>query len=328
MLAARANGAVPGTRVGAGAALALAMALLALLPAGASAAVPDTLWNSCETGSEAGQCFIPRGIAADPTSGNVYVADLGNDRINEFTIWGVFVKAWGWGVRNGDPELQTCTAQTGCQGGTKGAAAGRFSRANGIAVDSAGDVYVVDTINQRVQKFDPTAGPNEDEAEFLLTFGGEVNRTKTEEPGSTEAERNLCTAASGDVCQAGTKGTGNGQFGHWAPESSYIAVGPNDEVYVGDENRIQRFNTGGGYVESIALPGETVQSLAVDPSSGNLYVARCNLERFCFQSINIPGSKPDVLKLSPAGAVLGTLAVRIPRRSRSTRTATSTSSTG
>ncbi len=236
-------------------------------------------------------------------------------------------------MRNGDPELQTCTAQTGCLAGLAGAATGRLSLAFGVAVDSAGDVYVVDRINQRVQKFDPNAGPDEDEAEFLLAFGGEVNKTKTEEVGSTEAERNLCTAASGDVCQAGTKGAGDGQFGNWAPVSAYIAVGPNDEVYVGDENRIQRFNTGGDYVESIALPGETVQSLAVDTSggvnNGNLYVARCDLARLLCSGPLHPRLETRRVEAEPGG---GRARYRwrcpIRRRSRSMWTATSTRSTG
>ncbi len=310
----RAKGAAPSTRVGAGAALVLALALLALLPAGASAAVPDTLWEGCETGSGAGQCVAPRGIAVDRTSGEIFVVDTGNHRINQFSVWGVFVKAWGWGVRNGDPELQTCTAQTGCQSGLGGSGKGQLKEAIGVAVDSEGDVYVVDWSNRRVQKFDP--GPVGEEADFLLAFGGEVNRTKTEEPGSTEAERNLCTAASGDVCQAGTEGTGNGQFRQW-PVGNYIAVNSGDDVYVGDENRIQRFNADGEYVESIPLPGERVQSLAVDtsggPNNGNLYVARCNLANFCVQGFSAPGSKPDVLKLSPTGAVLGILAAPDPQ---------------
>ncbi len=310
----RSKGAAPSTRVGAGAALALALALLALLPAGASAVVPDTLWDSCETGSGAGQCEKPRGVAVDPASGEIFVVDEANRRINQFSVWGVFVKAWGWGVRNGDPELQTCTAQTGCQKGLEGSGKGQLWLAMGVAVDSAGDVYVVDWSNKRVQKFDP--GPVGEEAEFLLTFGGEVNKTKSEELGSTEAERNLCTAASGDVCQAGSEGTGDGQFRQW-PVGSYIAVNSGDDVYVGDDNRIQRFDADGEYVESIPLPGERVQSLAIDtsggPNDGNLYVARCNPANFCVQGISVPGSKPDVLKLSPAGAVLGALAVPEPR---------------
>jgi DNA-binding beta-propeller fold protein YncE len=259
--------------------------------------------------------LIPRGIAADLTTGDVYVVDQGNNRIDQFSIWGTFVKSWGWGVRNGDPELQTCTTQTGCEAGLEGGGTGQLSLPQGIAVDSSGDVYVVDRANQRVQKFDPSAGPNEDEAQFLLTFGGEVNKTKTEEPGSSEAERNLCTAVAGDVCQAGTEGTGNGRFGDWAPFSSYIAIA-DDSVYVGDENRIQRFDSDGEYLESIALPGERVQSLAIDTSGGandgDLYVARCNLNA-CSQAPTIPGAKPDVLRLSPAGTQLGTLTVRNPQ---------------
>lgn len=296
--------------------LALTLVLLALAPAGASAAAaPDTLWNSCEAGPGAGQCVNPAGVATDPTTGNLYVADMWNHRIDELTVWGVFVKAWGWGVRNGDPELQTCTTQTGCREGLEGTGDGQFGSLNpGVAVDSEGNVYVVDSLlNFRVQKFDPDGGPG-GEAQFLLTFGGEVNKTKSEEPGSSEAERNLCTAASGDVCRAGSIGTGAGQFGLLPELSNYIAVAPDDDVYVGDVDRIQHFDPEGHYLESIALPGERVQSLAIDrsggPNDGDLYVARCTVD--CLPQPTIPGSKPDVWRLSPTGTVEATIPVSEP----------------
>ncbi|HYJ21923.1 MAG TPA: hypothetical protein VEW07_07870 [Solirubrobacterales bacterium] len=253
--------------------------------------------------------MVPSGVASEPSTGAVYVADLQNHRINQFSIWGGFVKAWGWGVRTGAPELQTCTAQTGCLKGLPGSGKGQLGLAPAITVDGAGDVYIVDRSNQRVQKFDPGAGSG-DPAQFLLMFGGGVNETKSS---------NLCTAASGDVCRAGTSGSDPGEFGNWAPFSNMIAVGPNDDVYVGDENRIQRFDSEGDYIESIGtatLAGERVQSLAIDNSggvnNGNLYVSRCSVGA-CTEAPNIPGSKPGVLRMSPAGTVLATLSVPDPQ---------------
>ena len=79
-----------------------------------------------------------------------------------------------------------------------------------------------------------------------MTFGGDVNKTKVD-ASAPESERNVCTAASGDVCQAGLTGTGDGQFGIWEV-GSFITVdrsGPEDEIFVGDQGRIQVFDTDG-----------------------------------------------------------------------------------
>ena len=156
-----------------------------------------------------------------------------------------------------------------------------------MAVDSSGDIYVVDQSVRRVQKFNPAG-------EFVLMFGGDVNKTKVEEIGSTQQERNVCTAASGNVCQAGTTGTEQGQFGAWKI-GSFIAVGPTDTVYVGDSNRVEEFNPDGTFKSELALP-ETgfIESLAVD-NSGNLYIAG-------EQAI-----APGIRKLSPSGTVLDTI---------------------
>ncbi len=253
------------------------LVVLAVGPGAASALAavpPEELWTRCDAADAAIQCDIPRGIAADPGNGHIFVADQINRRIDEFNAVGQFIRAWG----------------------TEGAGAGQFSGVHGVAVDSAGDVYANDRNNHRVQKFDS-------EGHFLLMFGGEVNKTKSEEIGSTEAERNLCTAASGDECMAGVEGIGQGQFGAWAV-GDFIAIDPSDKVYVGDVGRIQRFDAGGHYVEDVPedpageLKESIVQSLATD-SAGNLYATYEN--------------KPDVRKITPAGAELLTPRFKLPK---------------
>ncbi len=160
--------------------LALATFLLAA-PAGAQATAPAKLWTSPldgVPGSEAGRLHGPRGIGVNPSNGHVFVADDGNARIDELSAWGVFVKAFGWGVRDGAEEAQTCgpgaNPPSPCQQGIPGSGAGQLFEPLGVAVDGAGDVYVDEPgdfygqpANFRVQKFN-SAG------EFLLTFGGGV----------------------------------------------------------------------------------------------------------------------------------------------------------
>ncbi len=276
----------------------LLLALLAVLPAASSAAAPTLFWETGKTGAGAEQTNIPRGIATSPLDGHVFVGNQQNNRVDEFTAWGVFVKAWGWDVVASGPgddvaapedEFEVCVPTNGdvCQAGTLGGGPGQLGFPQGVHVDSNGDVYVVDFSGRRVQKFDPSAGPSGEEAQFLLMFGGQVNRTKVEAAAS-EAKQNLCTAASGDVCQAGVEGTGSGQFGAWVA-GDFITVDPSGDVYVGDQGRIQRFDSGGVYQSEIALPDVTVKSLASD-SAGNLYAAYFN--------------KPNVRKLSPDGAPL------------------------
>ncbi len=274
--------------------------------------------NSKSVVSEAGQCSIPRGIGADPsTPGHLYVADQGNSRIVELSAWGSFVRAWGWGVRDGSEELQVCTSETGCQGGLRGSGAGELpGGSQGIAVDSKGDVYVTEarccgTAN-RLQKFD-LSGP---EPAFEWMAGGEVNKTKValreeqeaeEEPVTvTEAEENLCTLASGDECGAGTAGTGQGQFGSNPPVGSLIAVDRNgtetatdDVLFVGDVDRIQKFDAEGAYLGEIALPeAGTVDSLAVDQASGDLYFAYASPIIRDESEVTV-AEKPDVHRLDP-----------------------------
>jgi hypothetical protein len=249
--------------------LALTAALFALTAAPAPAA-PQREFGSA--GDGAGQFASPRGLAIDQQSGDVYIGDRGsgefpNNRIDKFGPAGEFLLAWGWGVRDGAAELQVCgPAATPpgptCRSGLEGPGAGQFASPEGVAVDnspgtSQGDVYVIDTGNDRVEKFTPAGG-------FLFALGGGVDAT-------TLAD--LCLA--GESCQAGTPGTGAGQFERLNGRA--IAVGPDGSLYIGDENRVQRFSSQGALEEQLPLPGSGfVEELAVD-DAGDIYVKSSEL---------------------------------------------------
>jgi hypothetical protein len=168
--------------------------------------------------------------------------------------------------------LESCTAESGCQAGLRGAGAGESHEVIGIAVDTNGNVYVMDFANHRVQKFD-SAG------RFVLMFGGEVDKT---------THANVCTAVSGDECGIGTTGTGNGQFnaegGGGIALCPTSALCPSGALFVNDHDRIQRFSLGGEYESQLPVGSGNLQKLAFDPVSNDLYATF--------------GEKADVHKLS------------------------------
>ena len=100
-----------------------------------------TAWGSF--GQEPGQFSEPWGIAVD-SEGFVYVADTWNHRIQRFTSDGELVTYWG--------VFQDT-------GGELAEPQGTLYGPRDIAIDHEGNLFVTDTGNKRVQKFDAEGNP-------------------------------------------------------------------------------------------------------------------------------------------------------------------------
>ncbi|MBN2056514.1 TIGR03663 family protein [bacterium] len=83
----------------------------------------------------------PGAIALDAT-GNIYVADTDNNRIQKFSPQGEYLRSIG----------------------SAGDQPGQFNKPRGVAVDSMGFIYVADTWNHRIQRFNP-------EGEYVSGWG-------------------------------------------------------------------------------------------------------------------------------------------------------------
>jgi uncharacterized repeat protein (TIGR01451 family) len=218
-----------------------------------------TKWGS--NGSGAGQFVDPHGIAID-SSGNVYVADRHNNRIQKFDSSGAYITQWG-GLGTGN---------------------GQFSYPESIAIDSGGNIYVGETGNNRIQVFD-SAGNYIAQWGSLGSGNGQFNRPLAI---AIDGSGNVFVAdvynnriqkftSSGVyITQWGSSGSGNGQFNIPAG----VAVDNSGNVYVVDSgnNRIQEFSNTGAFMAQISSHGfgngllNGPWAIAID-NGGNLFVA-------------------------------------------------------
>jgi sugar lactone lactonase YvrE len=120
-----------------------------------AAPAPSFLSSFGTQGTGNGQFNNPTGVALD-SSGNVWVTDTANNRVEEFSSTGTFMTTFGWGVKDGKAKEEACTSTESCQTGIAGSGPGQLQEPAGIAT-AGGQLWVVDRGNSRVEEFS-TAG--------------------------------------------------------------------------------------------------------------------------------------------------------------------------
>jgi DNA-binding beta-propeller fold protein YncE len=187
----------------------------------------------------------PWGVAVGP-DGSVYVTDTWNHRVQKFTEDGKPLKMWG---QYGQPLPEDASTQDS------------FWGPRGIAVDSAGRVYVADTGNKRIVIFDS-------DGNYISEFG-----TAGFDPGQFDEPVGVAVANDGMVYVTDTwnqriqsfipsnDGTVflpsmqwdvNGWVGQSLDNKPFIAVDANNNVFVTDPEgfRIIQFTGDGQFVRT------------------------------------------------------------------------------
>jgi DNA-binding beta-propeller fold protein YncE len=218
-------------------------------------------------GSGSGQFQEPWGIAID-SQDSIYVADTWNHRIQKFDASGKFVTQWGDGLIDTGGRLEK---------------EGMFYGPRAMVIDAAGNLYIADTGNKRVQKFDP-------DGKFLAQFGGigSLDGQFMEPVGlAIDRQGNFYVADTWNhrVQKFDPKFNFIAQWSShgWGTQSvtnkPYIAVAPDGRVYVTDpdKHRVIEFTNGGSPLSIFGQLGTDNASfnlptgLAID-AAGNLYV--------------------------------------------------------
>ncbi len=201
----------------------------------------------------------PWGIAVNKSTGDVYVTDWENDRVEELSSSGAFMRAWGFGVSDGKAEFEICTS--GCKAGTAGSGKGQFAGPLGIAVDGSGNVWVVDSGNNRVEEFSS-------EGAFIKSVGSKgTGKGQFEEPNAigfsgnnfyvysfAEYRVEEFSDAGAYIREFGSKGSGNGQFGG----AYQIVSDPSSgDLYVTDtaNHRVEEFTANGAFITKFGSEG-------------------------------------------------------------------------
>jgi sugar lactone lactonase YvrE len=209
------------------------------------------------------------GTTAVDDAGNIYIADTTNNRIRKVTA-GTFVVTTVAG--NGT---------LGLSGDGAAATSAELAYPYGVAVDSAGNIYIADTSNQRIRKVTASTGIITTIAgggPYSQTYGDGGSATSAvlydplgvaldaagnvyiADPGESRIRK--VTAATGIITTVAGGSSSYGFSGDGGPATSAglgdpagLAIDSAGDIYIADGNRIREVFASSGYIFTIAGSG-------------------------------------------------------------------------
>lgn len=218
--------------------------------------------------------------------------------------------------------------------GGNGTAPGKFLGARGLALDEAGNVYVADTDNHRVQMFSATGafrrqwaleagvtipdvavGPGGEVwaatqvngTVVQLGGGEEITTPQSAEGVAVDAEGNVYVATSGDDLRAVVRYDKAGSYAEakrWGglQDPGDVEVAPDGTVYVADRRgsppTVKRFDSSGKLLKTVKL------QMAATAGAGAQF--GIGVDPDCNLWVTNP-QKRNVTKYAPSGKLLGTV---------------------
>ncbi|TSA30134.1 MAG: T9SS C-terminal target domain-containing protein [Ignavibacteriales bacterium] len=166
---------------------------------------------SAANGLSASKVNTPKGIAIDPATGKLFVADYENRRVLRWSSAAKMTNGAAAEAVLGQPDFAT---------NTSGTSSTKMARPYGITVDAAGRLWVADLSNNRVLRFDNAS---------TLTSGAAATRVLG------QADFTTGTANTGGI-SASTM---------WSPIGVYVDVAGRLWVTERDNKRVLRFDNAG-----------------------------------------------------------------------------------
>jgi hypothetical protein len=263
-----------------------------------------TVAAECQAGTPSGEngaLSSPQSVAVDQDTGNVYVSDRGNRRVDEYDGEGNFIRSFGFDVTESGPgdtgtEYEVCNEEDGdtCKEGVAGSGVGQYGegfaeRGFGIAVSpadtnaSTGTVYLADSGNRRVDTFNL-------DGTSPASFGTSANFGE-EQPRSVAVESRGIVYASdssegGEIQRYDSKNVDGGGVGFLAP-----IVPPNNER---QEITFTGFGNGDNF--KLTCPnGTSTEELTYVEEEVGTKIIKNGLEETCgAKNVSVAGELPNI----------------------------------
>ncbi|HEY3828886.1 MAG TPA: hypothetical protein VGL57_06790 [Solirubrobacteraceae bacterium] len=250
----------------------LATLAIVVVTAGSAAAFtgygPPSFFGAA--GSGTGQFSEPAGLGVDEASGDVYIYDSGNLRVQWFDAAGDRVEGELDG--SGSPSGRFASPSSISEHAAHGTL---FNLAvdNDLSSPSAGDVYVVDPGHNVIDKFSATGGYLSQLVGFKATIFGVAVDSSGDLWVSEEGEEGP-TGNHGSV-QEYSSALANVHIGEISPpflRSPGIALDAQQNLYMPKGARdIAKFSEAGGVLQEEVTTCECVRGLAVDTGNNDLF---------------------------------------------------------